>query len=130
VFVRGLACAFSALAKRRGAWYATIGVRRGALGVTGEGGDGASLTRGRVITVDIDPNAIEACRRITAEWAAVIEYVVSDSLEFFRSFNLAEHGPIDLLYLDGLDRTVRNEQQGARNEGGADQRVRHGGKGT
>jgi hypothetical protein len=97
------ACGSDGWSTRAWGWYATLGVWRSASGVTGEGDDGAAITCGHVITVDIDPNAIEACKRITAEWADVIEYVVSDSLEFFRNYNLAVCGPIDLLYLDGLD---------------------------
>src|SRR5580692_3286137 len=52
----------------------------------------SSEQRGRAHTVDIDPEAIEACKRITAEQAGAIEYVVCDSIEFLQNWNTEERG--------------------------------------
>lgn len=62
-----------------------------------------SLTGGRVWTVDISDGAMEACRRRTAEYAASVEYVVEDSIEFLRRWASADRAPVDLVYLDSLD---------------------------
>jgi len=50
-------------------------------------------------TVDIDPNAIEVCKEITADFKDHITYVVSDSIAFLKGFDQK----IDFLYLDSLD---------------------------
>ncbi|HLK59011.1 MAG TPA: glycosyltransferase, partial [Chthonomonadaceae bacterium] len=73
----------------------------------------ALQTGGRAYTVDIEPEAIAACKRLTAEFAEAITYTTSDSLEFLRTWSLAERGTIDLLYLDSLDYidTLRSEHR-------------------
>jgi|SRR5208282_4733893 len=53
----------------------------------------------RLWTCDIEPSYIEAARRSTAQYAAHIEYVVSDSVRFLQDFKQ----PIDFLYLDSFD---------------------------
>jgi len=73
---------------------------------------------GRLFTVDANPEALAACREVTAAYAASIVYVESDSVVFLRLWSQAlavpgarlcldgavvEPRPIDLLYLDGLD---------------------------
>ncbi|MEI7742750.1 MAG: hypothetical protein WCK58_03240 [Chloroflexota bacterium] len=64
----------------------------------------ASETGGRAWTVDIEPGAIETCRRITAAYASSLEYVVSDSVAFLRGWGDGDDPvPIHLLYLDSLD---------------------------
>jgi hypothetical protein len=60
-------------------------------------------TGGRVFTVDIDAGAIEVCRRMTAPYSQVIEYVTRDSVEFLREWRVRDRGEIDLVYLDSLD---------------------------
>ncbi len=48
------------------------------------GGRSLRSSGGRVWTVDISDGAMEACRRRTADYAASVEYVVEDSIEFLR----------------------------------------------
>src|SRR5438445_12972565 len=43
-----------------------------------------SQTGGRVTTVDISPAALGVCRRLTAPYAAVLDYVAADSVTFLR----------------------------------------------
>src|SRR5713101_8358985 len=63
---------------------------------------------GQVYTVDINESHLEVCRRVTAPYAASIEYVHADALEFLRGWSeqgaprAAWSGEIDLLYLDSL----------------------------
>lgn len=54
---------------------------------------------GRLITVDIDEQAMNVCRECTAPYASRIRYVLSDSVAFLKGF---EDSP-DLIYLDSLD---------------------------
>src|SRR5579872_4893237 len=63
----------------------------------------AAQTGGRLYTVDCDPAALEVCQRLTAPYAAHIDYVCADSLAFFAQWVAEERGPIHLLYLDSLD---------------------------
>jgi hypothetical protein len=101
---------------------------------TGRDGDGWSTVAwgwycacvgGRVYTVDCDAGNLEVCRRVTAPYAAAIEYVHSDSVEFLRAWSeeaisasrllpfafrpsphtgkLFAFPKIDLLYLDSFD---------------------------
>src|SRR5258708_2095776 len=60
-------------------------------------------TGGRTHTVDIAPEAIEACRGLTRNYADNIEYIRSDSLAFLRNWRNSERCAIDFLYLDSLD---------------------------
>lgn len=53
----------------------------------------------RLWTCDIDETATAQAREATADCAAAINYVTSDSVAFLKSFS----EPIDLLYLDSLD---------------------------
>lgn len=55
-------------------------------------------------TVDIDPEAIERCQQVTAEWQEHITYTVNDSVAFLNGFDQE----IDLLYLDSWDFSPRN----------------------
>ena len=54
---------------------------------------------GKCISVDLIEYHLNVCKRCTVEYAAHIDYVLSDSLEYLRNYN----GPVDLLYLDSLD---------------------------
>jgi hypothetical protein len=54
---------------------------------------------GHIWTVDIEPKNMDCCREITHLFKPQIDYVVSDSLTFLRSWTI----PIDLLYLDSMD---------------------------
>ena len=63
----------------------------------------ASEVGGRVVTIDINPEAIAACRRLTAPYAEAIDYIETDSLAFLQQWQQQVHGPIHLLYLDSLD---------------------------
>jgi hypothetical protein len=63
----------------------------------------AAETGGRAFTVDVSAEALALCRRITAEYAASIEFVQADSVAFLRDWSRERPGSIDLLYLDSLD---------------------------
>ena len=54
---------------------------------------------GKLWTVDISPEAIEECKKKTADYKDNIVYVCEDSVEFLDKYL----GPIDLLYLDSMD---------------------------
>lgn len=62
----------------------------------------SSQTGGRFYTVDCDAGNLAVCRRVTAEYAGVIEYVEADSVQFLRDWPEAS-GVINLLYLDSFD---------------------------
>jgi hypothetical protein len=62
-----------------------------------------SQTGGRAYTVDVDANALAVCRRLTAPYAAALEYVNADSVVFLRRWSEERGGKIDLLYPDSLD---------------------------
>ncbi len=55
--------------------------------------------RGHLTTIDISPDNIEACKKITAEFAGRIDYICADSLIILP----AMMAPIDFLYLDSFD---------------------------
>lgn len=63
-------------------------------------GDYCNKYGGKVITVDIESDAIETCKKITSEFSSVIEYVVSDSHVYLNNYS---GDKIDLLYLDSYD---------------------------
>jgi hypothetical protein len=52
---------------------------------------------------DISPEAIETCKRLTADYAANLHYVCAASLAFLREWSIEERGEIHLLYLDSFD---------------------------
>jgi predicted O-methyltransferase YrrM len=54
---------------------------------------------GKLYTVDLSSENIEACKRLTENWKNNIEYVVSDSHKFLNEFK----DKIDFLYLDSYD---------------------------
>jgi hypothetical protein len=95
----------------RGACVVETGTIRSEAGLSGDGwstiawGWYCAETGGRAVTVDIDPNHLEVCRRLTERYAAAIEYVHADSLDFFRRWAEEDRGEIHLLYLDSLDYT-------------------------
>jgi predicted O-methyltransferase YrrM len=60
---------------------------------------------GKITTIDIDSRHMNVCKRVTAEFADWIEYVVDDSLHALSLL----HEPIDLLYLDSLDTPIRHD---------------------
>jgi hypothetical protein len=53
--------------------------------------------------VDIDAGNLEVCRRLTAPYAAAIEYVHSDSVAFLRQWAAEKRRKIHLLYQDSFD---------------------------
>ena len=67
---------------------------------------------GKVITVDIDPKNIDICKKVTEPFKHNIEYVVSDSVEFLKSYI----GNIDLLYLDSMDFPLYPDEESYKNE--------------
>ena len=54
---------------------------------------------GKVYTIDMSEEAINECKRITEPYKDVINYVVSDSETFLKTFS----EKVDLLYLDSSD---------------------------
>ena len=60
-------------------------------------------TGGKAYTVDINPDALVVCRRLTAPYAAALEYVTSDSVAFLRQWSEEQRGAIHLLYQDSFD---------------------------
>lgn len=58
-----------------------------------------SMFRGHLLTIDISAENIEACKKITVEFADRIEYVCASSLSVLPALK----NPIDLVYLDSLD---------------------------
>lgn len=62
-------------------------------------GEWASRHDGHLWTVDISPDAIAECKRLTPEYAEWITYCEADSVAFLSAFDQ----PIDLLYLDSYD---------------------------
>lgn len=77
---------------------------------SGMGGDGwstvawawyASRTGGRLWTVDCDAGNLEVSRRVTAPYAAHVEYVHADSVAFLSAWPAGQ--PLHLLYLDSCD---------------------------
>jgi len=62
-------------------------------------GEFVSKFGGKLITVDINKDAIELSRKVTSKFQDSIEYVQMDSVEFLMNHK----GRIDLLYLDSMD---------------------------
>jgi hypothetical protein len=60
-------------------------------------------TGGTAYTVDINPDALAVCRRLTAPYAAALEYVEGDSVAFLRAWHEQRRGTIHLLYQDSFD---------------------------
>lgn len=76
------------------------------------GGDGwstvafgwyASAAVGELISIDVDPAALEVCRNKTRPFGPAIRYVCEDSVAFLSRWTQEKSGPIHLLYLDSLD---------------------------
>jgi hypothetical protein len=93
----------------RRACIVETGTLRNEAALTGDGwstvawGWYCSQTGGKAYTVDIDAGNLEVCRRITAPYAAAIEYVHSDSVAFLRRWTEERRGKIHLLYQDSFD---------------------------
>lgn len=64
---------------------------------------------GKITTIDIDPKNINTCKRVTADYAEWIEYVVDDSLQALARIQ----DNIDLLYLDSFDTPRRGDASAA-----------------
>ncbi len=60
-------------------------------------------TGGKLITIDISEKNIESCKKITEKFSDVIDYVVSDSVNYLKGMNDNDVNKIDLLYLDSWD---------------------------
>lgn len=54
----------------------------------------------RLATVDLFPRNIEMSKKLTADYADLIEYVTCDSVEYLKTL---ESNSVDLLYLDSVD---------------------------
>lgn len=65
---------------------------------------------GRLVTVDIEPEALRVCKECTREFADRITYVLSDSVKFLREF---QQSP-GLLYLDSYDYDVTGDVRAQR----------------
>jgi predicted O-methyltransferase YrrM len=63
----------------------------------------SAQTGGKAYTVDVNAEALAVCRRMTDGYAAALDYVHANSLDFFHEWAGAGRGEIDLLYLDSLD---------------------------
>jgi hypothetical protein len=63
-------------------------------------GEVADTFKSKLYTVDIDGYNMDVSRKITTQYKNSIEYVVSDSVEFFQKYS---GDPIGLLYLDSYD---------------------------
>lgn len=63
-------------------------------------------TGGKLWTVDCDAGALEKCRRLTREFAGVIEYVCADSVSFLAAQPLAWVRRLNLVLLDSWDLDV------------------------
>lgn len=60
-------------------------------------------TGSKAVTVDTNPDALAVCRRLTASYAAALEYVAADSVAFLRQWSKEQRGEIHLLYQDSFD---------------------------
>ena len=69
-------------------------------------GDFCSYFNKKLITVDLSPDNIDLAKKETSAYSTVIEYNVSDSLTFLRSY---KGEAIDLLYLDSFDACLEDE---------------------
>jgi len=72
-------------------------------------------TGGRLYTIDIDENALSACRRATTEYAPSVDYIHGDSITFLSKWDVAKAGPIHLAYLDSFDYHINADQSSACN---------------
>jgi Methyltransferase domain len=92
-----------------GACIVETGTLRSEAGLAGDGWSTVAWgwycheTGGTVHTVDIDAGNLEVCRRVTAPYAAAIEYVHADSVTFLRQWAEKGRGEIHLLYQDSFD---------------------------
>ncbi len=57
------------------------------------------MYRGHLSTIDINRENIDACKKITEQFAGRVEYFCADSLTILPAMT----APVDLLYLDSLD---------------------------
>ena len=58
---------------------------------------------GKLITIDINPEHIKNAKQSTKEFQDVIEYVISDSVEYLESMTDKEVEEVDLFYFDSYD---------------------------
>lgn len=65
-------------------------------------------TGGKLITVDISKEHIDKCKELTKEYSDVIEYVLSDSVEYLKSLSDEDISKIDLFYFDSFDLVLPN----------------------
>lgn len=72
-------------------------------------GEFARRHGGKVTTIDSNPANIQLCKRVTADFAAWIEYVADDSLQALS--RIEEN--IDLIYLDSLDTPKKGDASSA-----------------
>jgi predicted O-methyltransferase YrrM len=63
-------------------------------------------TGGKLITIDISEKSIQNCKESTKEFADVIEYVTSDSVEYLESLSDADVEKFDFVYFDSFDFSV------------------------
>ena len=61
---------------------------------------------GKLWTVDLNSNNLNACREITKDFPDIIEYVHADSIEYLKHFKK----PTDFLYLDSMDYPLTKEE--------------------
>lgn len=62
-----------------------------------------NYTGGKIITIDISEQHMNLCKENTKNFSDVIEYVVSDSVEYLSNLSKGFVKKIDLLYLDSFD---------------------------
>lgn len=60
-------------------------------------------TGGKLITIDISSQNIETCKTTTSEFSDVIEYVVSDSVQYLENMPDELVKKIDFIYFDSYD---------------------------
>ena len=63
-------------------------------------------TGGRLITVDISETSINNCKQYTKEFEDVIDYVLSDSVEYLESLSDEQVKELDFIYFDSYDLSV------------------------
>jgi hypothetical protein len=66
-----------------------------------------NYTGGKLITIDISEEAIQKCRENTAEFADVIMYVTSDSVEFLKKLG-RDASEVDAFFFDSYDLNVKD----------------------
>ncbi len=62
-----------------------------------------TITKGRLITVDISQEALNTCIESTKEFADIISYCCSDSVQYLKDLKDIDIAAIDLFYLDSFD---------------------------